>query len=425
MSVYQSSESPETQTVKPTTKKTSSSVMASCSCPICNEEMRIDTLIRHVIRRHKTELVASMPITVRKQVIAQQTPIVYGFQNENKILYGCLHCGKGHTAASKKSGNLFGTVSKTCSDHQACRSYWKDYAEFYTDLETPHTSLPFKMLRNDNPKKAQAKPVETTKPVSEESVGSTPLRTEHHKALIKLLNPPLEDEEEEEEDEEELTEEEMRAYEIKQAKSCRKEINYLRAELEKALKKIEKLEDEPDDEDEDDAVPEESTSSSLPADVADLQELLAEAKERNEALKEESESLRSQLFAANMNAQALPTLEVSEKTEALEQEIEELRAAYEKLRTEAVDREAELEAEIEGMVARGTVEPTLLGPLNKVFYIDSDNQAVEDPTVNDMVRGVISIAKEALLQTEKDQLLMKQYGKRIQQLETLISRDFE
>jgi hypothetical protein len=422
MSVYNTTETTETQTVKSTTKKMSSSVMASCSCPVCNEEMRIDTLIRHVIRRHKAELVASMPITVRKQVVALQTPIVYGFQNENKILYGCLCCGKGHTAASKKSGNLYGTVSKTCSDHQACRACWKDYAEFYTDLETPHTSLPFKMSRNDAPKKAQVKPVATTKPVSEESEGSAPLRAEHYKALIKLLNPPLEDEEE---DDEELTEEEMRKYEIKYANSCRKQINHLLDELEKARNEIQTLKGEPDDEDEDDEIPEESTSSSLPADVADLQELLAEAKEREAGFKEEIESLRSQLFAANMNAQALPTLEVSEKTDALEAELEELRAAYDKLRTEAIDREAELEAEIEGMVARGTVEPSLLGPLNKVFYIDSDNQAVEDPTVNDMVRGVIAIAKEALIQTEKDQIMMKQYGKRIQQLETLISRDFD
>ena len=358
-------------------------------------------------------------------VVKHQIPYVFGTYKNERALEGCLVCGKGCTGEAKKirAHTVATRFPKIKKDHAECAKSWKDYEAFYTDIPSVPVSLPFKLERMERDAVKTVKPVEVA-PIGAGSVGLDDEEKALFKKLMDILDPPLEgweDDEEEDEDPESVKDQLLNAIRI--AERNQKGENKLKATIEKLNKRVETLEEQL--EEARDAAPEESTSSSLPADVADLQELLAESRNRNDELKEEIESLRSQLFAANLNTQALPTLEVSEKTEVLEQEIEELRAAYEKLRTEAVDREAELEAEIEGMIARGTVEPSLLGPLNKVFYIDSDHQAVEDPTVNDMVRGVISIAKEALIQTEKDQIMMKQYGKRIQQLETLISRDFD
>lgn len=409
------------QSVKPA-KPHGSMTAKMCNCPVCNKVMRIDKVVLHSTRVHKKELITSMFKCDMDLVLKHQIPYVFGTYKDERILEGCLVCGKGCTGKAKKisSHTVASRIPKIKQEHSECMKLWKDYESLYTEFSGPQVSLPYKLERMERDAVKTVKPVEVAPIV----VGLGDEEKALLKKLMDILDPQpegWEDDEDEDDEPESVKDQLLNAIRI--AERNQKGENKFKATIEKLNKRVETLEEQL--EEARDAASEESTSSSLPADVADLQELLAEAKEREAGFKEEIESLRSQLFAANMNAQALPTLEVSEKTEALEAELEELREAYDKLRTEAVDREAELEAEIEGMVARGTVEPSLLGPLNKVFYIDSDHRDVEDPTVNDMVRGVISIAKEALIQTEKDQILMKQYGKRIQQLETLISRDFD
>jgi CHAD domain-containing protein len=113
--------------------------------------------------------------------------------------------------------------------------------------------------------------------------------------------------------------------------------------------------------------------------------------------------------------------------EALQAELDELRDAYSKLYEEAMAREGELEDEVkdlqdrlESMVDTGVVDPTLHDALIKVFYLDADNQDVENPTVNVLVEGVLDLTKESLLELEKDQVLLKQYSKRIERLEYII-----
>jgi regulator of PEP synthase PpsR (kinase-PPPase family) len=116
---------------------------------------------------------------------------------------------------------------------------------------------------------------------------------------------------------------------------------------------------------------------------------------------------------------------------AAQAELDELRDAYSKLYQEAMDREGELEDEVkdlrdrlDAMVDTGVVDPTLHDALIKTFYLDTDNRDVENPTVNMLVEGVLELTKESLLELEKDQVLLKQYSKRIERLEYLINRDF-
>jgi DNA repair exonuclease SbcCD ATPase subunit len=113
--------------------------------------------------------------------------------------------------------------------------------------------------------------------------------------------------------------------------------------------------------------------------------------------------------------------------EALQDELDELKDAYSKLYQEAIAREGELEDEVkdlqdrlDAMVDTGVVDPTLHNALVKVFYLDADNQDVENPTVNMLVEGVLDLTKESLLELEKDQALLKQYSKRIERLEYII-----
>jgi FtsZ-binding cell division protein ZapB len=110
--------------------------------------------------------------------------------------------------------------------------------------------------------------------------------------------------------------------------------------------------------------------------------------------------------------------------ESLQEEMDELKEAYNKLYKEAMAREEELEEEVSRLQTEGAIRPSLLGPLRSVVYIDSDNKDVKDPTVNDLIQGTVTLAKEALLQVEKDAIQLKRYSSRIEQLENLIARDF-
>lgn len=339
------------------------SKLATCSCPVCNEEMRIDTLVRHCKTRHREELYNSMPTTTRKTICKLQIPILFGYHNNEKVLYVCLSCGKGNNCRSRKNGSMGGRISDVCASHKDCSADWKEYANIYTDLESTPVPLPFPIKRNDNPKKAAVK-----REVVAEGTPVVAGMTDGQKALLKqvmdILDPPMEGWEDDEE--EEKTVDDQLSNLLRIVKKNQTSEDKYKATIAKEQKRVAALEEEIEMLKEAAAA---AAPASVPANVADLRELLRESNESREELKEQVDSLRSQLSAANMNT--LPSIEITDNTE-------ELRAENEGLKEE-----------IEGFVARGCVEPSLISPLMKVYH-DNISEPVEDPTINDMVRGILA-----------------------------------
>jgi hypothetical protein len=383
--------------------------------------MRIDKLVQHTTSCHKKDLVVSMPRGIVEMIVKKEIPLVVGHSTGDvRPVYGCLHCKKGFTCHSKRveGHSIASLMPSLYKEHEACRGEWAAYKHLYTDLPDSPVFLPHRLIRRD----PGTKPASNEGPkAASETSATVGLSEECRKLLIDAKNFGDDADWIDEDEDAELTVEELCKLVFRKIKNNHTDsMRALQKEMEKSKKlqeRNEKLVEELES-----AAPD--TAKAVPSNVADLTDMLEEMKERNQELKEEVEALRIQLSAAQQSP-AIPTLEINDEVETLRTELEELRSSYEILRSEAIDREAELEGEIEAMMVRGSVEPSLMDPLIKVFYIDSDNRAVEEPTVNDMVRGVIRLTKEALLQTEKDQIMLKQYGKRIQQLETLISRDFD
>lgn len=339
------------------------SKLATCSCPVCNEEVRIDKLVGHCLRRHREELYNSMPIATRKTICKLQIPILFGYHNNEKVVNVCLSCGKGNNCRSRKNGSIGGRVSDVCASHEACRSDWKEFEYIYSDLESAPVPLPFPIKRNDNPKKAAVK-----REVVAEGTTVVAGMTDGQKALLKqvmdILDPPMEGWDDDEGEEKSVKDQLSNLLRIVK-KNQTSEDKY-KAAIAKEQKRVAALEEE--NEMLKEAAPA-AAPASVPANVADLRELLRESNESKEELKEQVESLRKQLSAANMNT--LPSIEITDNTEELRAENEELKG------------------EIEGFVARGCVEPSLISPLMTAYH-DNISEPVEDPTINDMVRGILA-----------------------------------
>ncbi len=333
------------------------SKLATCSCPVCNEEMRIDKVVRHCLRIHRKELANSMPIPTRKAIVNQKIPLLIGYHNNEKVIYGCLCCGKGNNHRSRKNGSMGSRVSEICAEHEACRSKWNEYAYLY-EFDTPPVSLSYPIKRIENPVKKSVK-----REVMAEGTTVVAGMTDEQKALLKqvmdILDPPMEGWDDDEGEEKSVKDQLSNILRIVK-KNQTSEDKY-KATIAKEQKRVAALEEEIE-------MLKEAAPPSVPANVADLRELIRESKVCEEELKEQIESLRSQLSAANMNT--LPSIEITDNTEELRAEKEELKA------------------EIECLIARGCVEPSVFSELTKAYY-DNISEPVEDPTINEMVRLIL------------------------------------
>jgi FtsZ-binding cell division protein ZapB len=403
-------------TKDPKTSKTckeANTVAASfCNCPVCNERMRIDTIHRHCVRKHKKELIDSMPIALRQTIAEKKTPIVFGFQGNDKVVMGCMCCEKGLTEFSNRAYEMTGPLGGHFANHSECSKSFGEYASWYESKDEP-VSLPHKMKRTENPKTAKGGSELPTSAPNPPSVDADLLE------MVRKAYEPAEDEEE-------ITLQEMiegivirynRNHAVLEGKN--RTILALKEQVGDLKTRNAELESEVGDL--------KTNEERLKAEVAELEQITRGLYDRLEAPAGDQGSEgaptgdQGSEGSEGAPAEADDSAEILADLEALQSEYDKLKEAYNKLYTEATAREEELEEELRALRANGHVCASTIEPLRKVFYLDADNSDVTNPTVNELVHGVVGLAKEALLTVEKDQVLLKRYSKRIEQLETLLA----
>lgn len=381
------------------------------ACPCCSEAFRCDKLGKHLAARHAKEFIECMPQSSLEYCKTNKKPLIYNKLASGKIDCAvCLACRKYSFAKSARAVPL-----NFIGAHDCCSAAWdkfKDLYEYKGDVKPMRivTWVPESQLKaRKEAKAAEAKPELPTI-----GSGSSALSDD----LVALIKDAFTfgdvAPEEPEEDDEPPTLEEMIRYVCKNSKVRLVQLQKKNEEVRKLKARVEELE--------------EAAEAPAPAGPTLVISPAEEGPKDPEPKVSDLRPKETQAAVAD-----LPVLEVAEvkqpvqdtgRLEALQFELDELKAAYSKLYTEAMEREAELEDEIAYLRADGVLDPTVAEQARKVFYIDSDNRDIEEPSVNRLVKGVVDLAKEAILQVEKDQIQLKQYSNRIERLEFIINRDF-
>jgi hypothetical protein len=146
---------PEQIKTKLRSKKRESHV-SHTNCPACGEIIRSDTVVRHLMTKHKTECIESMPNYMRDQAIKLQLPVVKVYKAGRFLLRFCLHCKKGclataHRTIKQALADSELSQIKRKEDHSTCCAAYETYKSLFEVEEV--NDMPFYLYNCDNPDK--------------------------------------------------------------------------------------------------------------------------------------------------------------------------------------------------------------------------------------------------------------------------------
>lgn len=121
------------------------------NCPCCEEPMRSDTVVRHVIGKHKTQALESTAPKWREEALRLSAPIVLAQHRGQSILRFCLHCCKSITQNSHVRSDvapLSASLSAVLAreNHKECIAAFESYRGLFDSLGNTCISLPFPIL---------------------------------------------------------------------------------------------------------------------------------------------------------------------------------------------------------------------------------------------------------------------------------------